>query len=265
MNEGYGDDFAPIYDILYPPLDVDGVEISWLSSWAPEHNPVVVELGVGTGRVLLPLEERLRKRRPRCLGIDASEAMLSALRTKDPHDRIVRVRRDICQELPPLTADLVLCVGGTISMLLSREQQQRALENAAAALRPGGYLLVETHTADRVHALHPRGTSTRCTETADGRVVVTFSEVSGINWDVTTVLVDRETSHHGRERSLVTSTRDLDSLAGAAGLRPAGTFAGLTPEPPLGMPPTTTHVYRRRSASDGSPSPGRVLKRKERP
>jgi len=265
MNERYGDDFAPFYDDLHPPLDADGVEITWLASWAPEHGPVVVELGVGTGRVLLPLAERLRGRRPRCIGIDQSEAMLAALRAKDPDDHVVRVRRDVSDDLPALSADLVLCVGGTISMLLSREKQQRTFENAAAMLRPGGYVLVETHTAERVTAMHPRPSMTRCTETDDGRVLVTFSTVAGTTWDVATVLVDQETSHHGRESSLITTTRDLDSLAGAAGLGSVGTFAGLTPEPPHGLPPTTTHVYRRRSAADGSPRSGRALQGKERP
>jgi hypothetical protein len=78
----YGQNIAGVYDQLYAEYDPAAIELLFeLAGGGP-----ALELGIGTGRVALPLQE---KGVP-VQGIDASEAMLSKLRAK-PHGAEIEV------------------------------------------------------------------------------------------------------------------------------------------------------------------------------
>ena len=78
MNEyddtTYGDRIAKVYDELYSEFDPESIEL--LAELAGDGP--ALELGIGTGRIALPLLEKGIA----VQGIDASEAMLSRLRSK---------------------------------------------------------------------------------------------------------------------------------------------------------------------------------------
>ena len=76
----YGDVWGPYYDELYSQVDIDAVGL--LEELAgPERR--LLELGVGTGRVALPLVQR----GIRITGIDESEVMVEKLRQKPVETR----------------------------------------------------------------------------------------------------------------------------------------------------------------------------------
>ncbi len=81
--ESYGDAIADVYDEWYP-MDAEGeaaVEfLHEMSSGGP-----VLELGVGTGKLAIPLAERGLD----VHGVDASPAMIERLRAKPGGDRVV--------------------------------------------------------------------------------------------------------------------------------------------------------------------------------
>ena len=78
----YGDRIAGVYDLLYGgALDTTGT-VERLADLAGEGP--VLELGVGTGRIACPLAERGIA----VHGIDASEAMVAALRARPGGDRV---------------------------------------------------------------------------------------------------------------------------------------------------------------------------------
>src|ERR1700728_716128 len=71
----YGDSWAEVYDETTDYLDTDGA-VEFLSGLAKDGR--VLELGIGTGRIALPLAARGVK----VAGIDASAAMVQKLREK---------------------------------------------------------------------------------------------------------------------------------------------------------------------------------------
>ena len=84
----YGDRFADVYDDWYSDI-TDADATADLVAGLVEHvaDPSarsVLELGMGTGRLALPLQERGL----RVIGVDASEAMLDQLRAKPGSDDI---------------------------------------------------------------------------------------------------------------------------------------------------------------------------------
>ena len=55
----YGDQFAAFYDAVFPREAIGPEELAWLRQVLPRRTRRLAELGVGTGRVALPLAESL--------------------------------------------------------------------------------------------------------------------------------------------------------------------------------------------------------------
>lgn len=85
----YGDSFADVYDEWYG--DVSDVEATVAMVHALAAGHAVLELGVGTGRLALPLAER----GGRVVGVDASPTMLDVLRSKPGGDAVVSAEGDM--------------------------------------------------------------------------------------------------------------------------------------------------------------------------
>jgi SAM-dependent methyltransferase len=103
-----------------------------------------LELGVGTGRIALPLAER----GVRVHGIDLSEEMLARLRAKDDAKRVELTRGDFSTTRVAGTFMLAYVVFNTIMNLTTQDEQVACFENAAAHLDPGGCFVVEVGVPD---------------------------------------------------------------------------------------------------------------------
>ncbi|QZN84680.1 bifunctional 2-polyprenyl-6-hydroxyphenol methylase/3-demethylubiquinol 3-O-methyltransferase UbiG [Cellulomonas sp. C5510] len=245
----YGDQFAAFYDAVFPREAIGTDELAWLRQVLPGRTRRLAELGVGTGRVALPLAGSLLRDEDgpvEYLGVDVSAAMLGELGSHDPRGLVSPLLADITDVTLPTGLDAVLCVCGTLSMITEPRGQAAAVAAAAAALRPGGVLVVETHHADAVLALHP--TADRSWAVAypgDRRMLATFSHLDGRRWDLEHCWLDAGTATFARESSRVTSLDEVDAYATAAGLVPAGRSAGLRGAPLTPASPTATAVYRR--------------------
>ena len=135
----YGEAFADVYDDWYERISDVEATASQVASMA-EGGPVL-ELGVGTGRLALPLLERGVE----VWGVDASAPMLAQLRAKPGGSRLRAVRSDM--GALPLRAfprfAVVFCAYNTFFNLQTAEAQVACLRSCAAVLRPGGRLAVE--------------------------------------------------------------------------------------------------------------------------
>jgi SAM-dependent methyltransferase len=106
---------------------------------------LVVDLGCGTGRAILPLARRGFP----CLGVDLSHPMLRLLGQK-AEDEALSVWR-LCANLADLgclqheSADYCLCLFSTLGMIRGSENRQRVLVHAQRILKPGGLLIVHVH------------------------------------------------------------------------------------------------------------------------
>jgi SAM-dependent methyltransferase len=106
---------------------------------------LVVDLGCGTGRALVPLA----RRGFRCLGVDLSPHMLRIVGEKAAFDHLPIWR--LCSNLVELNclrecvADYAVCLFSTIGMIRLRENRRRVLEHAYRVLKPGGLFVIHVH------------------------------------------------------------------------------------------------------------------------
>jgi SAM-dependent methyltransferase len=197
----YGRAFADVYDDWYADVTNVGETVETLVRLAGGGD--LLELGVGTGRIAVPLALRLeaqRNGRARVVGIDESEEMLTIWRSKlSAHPgaaaRSEVVRADMAAPLPPGPFAVVFCTFNTFFNLPDHDAQRACLRNAAAVLAPGGAMVIE-------FAVFPedgqvaKGEFTEDRRRPDGTVVVSTSTVDPAEHTVT----GRFTDDHGRDR-----------------------------------------------------------------
>src|ERR1700694_1465286 len=98
-----------------------------------------LELGIGTGRIALPLS----RRGVPVHGIDLSPAMVVQLRTKAGAETIGVTIGDFATTSVDKTFTLAYLVRNTIMNLTTQEEQVACFRNVAAHLEPGGCFVVE--------------------------------------------------------------------------------------------------------------------------
>ncbi len=142
----YGAAFADVYDEWYGASDdIDDV-VSLLCELHPRR---VLELGVGTGRIALPLAARLAPLgTTRVVGVDESGEMLGLLESKDGRGLVTLVHGDMVDDLPNETFDLVILSYNTLFNLDGVERQRRCLANAAERLDAAGAIVVDACVID---------------------------------------------------------------------------------------------------------------------
>jgi SAM-dependent methyltransferase len=99
----------------------------------------VLELGIGTGRIALPLA----KRGVEVHGIDLSPAMIERLRAKPGGAEIPVTVGDFATTTVAGDFSLAYLVFNTIMNLTTSDAQVACFQNAAAHLRQGGHFLIE--------------------------------------------------------------------------------------------------------------------------
>lgn len=227
----YGRQFAPFYDDLFPRSTFGTDEVLWISANAPAGSLDVIEYGAGTGRVAVPLAEYLtaEDRLDSFTAVDVSPEMLRRLHQRDENALLRAVDADIIKWVPDRPADLVLCVCATLPMVLDPDDQSTVIANAAAALRPGGRLIVEVHHDRFVENLHRGNRDISLAVPYPGlrRILVTFASLIGRDWTLAHRWIDDENMIVAHERSRVTSVEELRNWAAAAGLRHMGDFGSL--------------------------------------
>ena len=98
-----------------------------------------LELGIGTGRIGLPLSQR----GVRVHGIDLSDAMVAKLREKPGADQIGVTIGDLAATRVEGTFSVVYLVFNTIGNLTTQDEQVACFQNAAAHLEPGDCFVIE--------------------------------------------------------------------------------------------------------------------------
>jgi len=117
---------------------VVGATVDFLAALAGGGG-AALELGIGTGRIALPLAER----GVRVHGIDLSPDMVAQLRAKPGGDEIPVAVGDFSTTRVPGTFSLVYVVFNTVMNVTTQEGQVACFRNAAAHLGPGGCFVVE--------------------------------------------------------------------------------------------------------------------------
>jgi SAM-dependent methyltransferase len=137
----YGRSAAHDYDELYAELDPSTAAetLADLADGGP-----VVEFGIGTGRLALPLARRGLV----IHGIDGSPEMAALLQRKPGGEDIPVVIGDFSEVTVGNDFGLVILAFNTIYALPSQEAQVACFRNAARHLRPGGRFVIEAWVPD---------------------------------------------------------------------------------------------------------------------
>ena len=213
----YGDRFAAVYDDWYAGITDAATCAALLADLADlEHEAgggPVLELGVGTGRLALPLAAL----GVQVVGIDTSEAMLAELAAKPGGSAVELVVGDMAD--PPVgdrTFAVVFVAYNTLFNLVDPDDQRRCFASAARRLLPGGSFVVEAFVPAPGRA---QQTVAPRTITAD-RVVLSVSQTDPGRQEAMGQYVDiTEAGIALRPWHIRWSTPDeLDAMAAAAGL-----------------------------------------------
>jgi SAM-dependent methyltransferase len=129
---GYDDDSAD----MFAPATVEPV-VEFLAGLAGDGR--ALELGIGTGRIALPLSQR----GVRVHGIDLSTAMIARLRAKPGAGAIGVTVGDFATTRVSSTFRLAYLVYNTIGNLTTQDEQVNCFCNVAAQLEPGGCFVIE--------------------------------------------------------------------------------------------------------------------------
>lgn len=139
-QETYGERFADIYDDWY--AGVDDAAVATLRELAQGGR--ALELGIGTGRVALPLQESGLE----VHGIDASEAMVARLRAKPGGESIPVTLGNFADVAVEGQFSLIYVLVNTFFCLLTQDEQVRCFENVARHLTAEGVFLIEAFVPD---------------------------------------------------------------------------------------------------------------------
>jgi SAM-dependent methyltransferase len=141
VPENYFDDWiAERYEQLWPEVfDPSVVEpaVAFLADLA--GGGPVLELGIGTGRLALPLSQRGLS----VSGIELSSAMVAQLRAQPGSEAIEVTIGDFATAKVDRAFTLVYLVRNTIMNVTAQDAQVECFSNVAAHLEPGGWFVIE--------------------------------------------------------------------------------------------------------------------------
>jgi SAM-dependent methyltransferase len=143
----YGDAFADIYDEWYgesPAVASSDIDATVQCLVELANNGRVLELGVGTGRIALPLVAAGVD----VVGLDASAKMLDQLAAKPDGSRVTTVCADMSTGLPEGPFSLVFVAINTFFNLTSHDQQLTCMKGVAERLTDDGVFVIEAFVPD---------------------------------------------------------------------------------------------------------------------
>jgi len=140
MKNYFGKEIAETYDSDSSITDPSVVApmVDFLANLAGDG--AALELGIGTGRIALPLSQK----GVRVQGIDLSPDMIQQLQSKPGSESIGVTIGDFATTKLNEKFQLVFLVFNTITNLTSQESQVECLKNVAEHLIPGGCFVIET-------------------------------------------------------------------------------------------------------------------------
>ena len=135
---------AGLYDLAYGDYSDD---ITFYENLSRAFDGPALELGVGTGRVAIPLAQAGRD----VVGIDASPEMLARAEANRkaadlPPERLELVRADMTAFTLRRQFDFIFVAADTFQHLLTTGEQQACLRCVADHLRPGGLFVMSVRS-----------------------------------------------------------------------------------------------------------------------
>jgi SAM-dependent methyltransferase len=235
----YGDAIADVYDQgLDLPSDTEEA-VAFLAAKA--RGGRVLELGIGTGRIALPLAARGLE----VHGIDASERMVERLRAKPGGADIPVTIADFAEVGVPGSFALVLVVFNTFFALLSQEDQVRCFAGVAARLAPGGAFVIEAFVPDPGRFDNGQRVETRRVGVDEVFLEASMHDPVQQRVRAQHVILDQRGARFYPVRLRYAWPAELDLMARLAGLALTERYSGWRGEPFTATSARHVSVYRR--------------------
>ena len=138
----YGDSFAEVYDDWYSDLN-DTDFVTAVARRMPRPPQRVLELGVGTGRLVRLLRHERHPIIDSMTGIDASEPMLMKAHDAGVSAYMSLVHGDFSMDLPDGEFDMVFVGYNTLFNLPTTDAIARCLSMVAQRLATGGVFMID--------------------------------------------------------------------------------------------------------------------------
>ncbi len=238
----YGQTHAKVYDRLYGDRFDATHAVTALSAAASGAR--VLELGLGTGRIAIPLA------RAGALvdGIEGSEAMIHRLREQPGGNLVGVAQADLADfNLPRRNYRVAVCAVSTLFML-NHSAQRTCLKAVALHLQPGGQLFIEAFVPDP-DRFDADGCRREQRPAAEGtlHVVTSHHDPAARRIHVVHTLTDHDgRSQHYDVTLHYLTPAELDTIADAAGFTPAGRWHDWTATPARAASRDPISVYQRR-------------------
>ena len=166
----YGARWAEQYDEFHSGLMDDDGAVATLAELA-DGGPLL-EFGVGTGRLAVPLAEKGHD----VVGVDISEDMLAQLTKKT--DAVTTIVGDMATVRVEREFAVAYIAFNSVFVLHTQREQVQLFRNAAAHLRPGGRFVLETSVGATTK---PGDTSRfRVSKVEDDRLTVTAGVIDPV-------------------------------------------------------------------------------------
>ena len=208
--ETYGERIADAYDDWYDIFDEDTV--ATLRELA--RGGRALELGIGTGRVALPLQQSGVE----VHGIDASRAMVDRLRAKPGGQTIPVTLGDFADVAVDGEFSLIFALFTTFFSLLTQEDQIRCFQNVARHLSVGGAFVIEAFVPDltRFHG----GQDVRASHIGNDEVRLAVSQLDPLSQQITSqqIVLTEEGARLYPVKVRFAWPAELDLMARLAGL-----------------------------------------------
>ena len=236
----YGESFADVYDDWYADLN-DEDFIASVAATLPARSAHILELGVGTGRLVRQLRVLRHDYNDTIVGVDTSEAMLAIARSADLGPDTTLLNMDFSQSLPDGRFDAVFVGYNTFFNLPTSEAMRQCMNLVAARLTPEAFFhidVVNPHTSGESDHMRVRTMTT-------GEVVLSISRHDEVAQRIIGQFVQFTNGQQTRLRPYsvrYVNPQQLDDLAQSAGLRLVSRHADGN-ETPI-APDSDRHVSR---------------------
>jgi len=171
------DELAELYDLIY----ADVADIIFWQHLAEESTPgPLLELGCGTGRLMIPLARQGHE----VVGLDLAPHMLARCRAKleaessEIRERVTAQQADMTSFELNRQFAMVYCPFGSFHHLRTVEQQLSCLEHARAHMKPGARLVLDLINPDPA----PTSAHAHASDPGDDPLVLDSSTVGTVGW-----------------------------------------------------------------------------------
>ena len=221
----YGRAVADVYDDLYRTVPETDETVAMLADLS--DGGAILEMGIGTGRLALPLAERGIE----VAGIEGSQEMVDQLRAKPGGRDIPVAVGNFADAQVDGEFTVVALALHTIFGLPTPDDQIRCFENAADHLVPGGVFVIEALVMDAADFTDGQAVAPRFSDAQQVELQVKRFDRVTQRVEVTNVHLSNGGVKLNSYVNQYTTPREFDLMARIAGLRLRDRWEGWRREP----------------------------------